>query len=184
MKICLDIDDVLADWRGGIRRLFNYKGEFLSKNADVDIGIPMEEFWHKVANAKEDFWLNLDIYPHAIELYQACANYGEVILLTSPSGWKEVSPWASLGKILWIQHHFGPNFQDYLIGKPKHFCSHYESVLIDDTEANITKFDEHGGYGIVFPQNYNSKAKFAGDPMKYVLTRLKAISRIIHKDKN
>ena len=72
------------------------------------------------------------------------------VLLTSPGNAESV-----VGKIQWIEKHLPEYKRRYLIGPEKHFCSHRNSILIDDSDENVMKFREEGGDAILVPRMWN-----------------------------
>jgi hypothetical protein len=61
---------------------------------------------------------------------------------------------------MWLDRYF-PNVKR-IFTKEKHFCANPQTILIDDTDAKIEKFREHGGLTVTFPQPWN-QATLGGD---------------------
>jgi len=178
MKILLDIDGVLADFNGGVARLFGLTPEeLLSRikpgewSLEGPLGVTTKEFWKKIGEAGEDFWDNLEPYPWALDLYEVALRFGDVCLLSSPS--QDPSSWA--GRVRWIQKHFGKKgyFENFLLGNPKGFCASPNSILIDDKNANVRDFVDAHGHAILFPQIWNDNYHLPeSDRLGYVTRQL------------
>ncbi len=62
------------------------------------------------------------------------------------------------GKFEWVKKYF-PQFinqRRFQIGQCKHTTANARSFLIDDSDLNINDYNEYGGSGILFPQEWNS----------------------------
>lgn len=168
MRICLDVDGVLVDFVGGAAKLLNYDPAVVTCwDYYPLIGKTEDEFWRAIDSAGSDFWHDLPIYPWAIKLIEDCRSTAPTILLTSPSQ----CPSSAHGKLRWIQSHLGRRFRDYLIGAKKEFCARPDTILIDDSDANYRKFEEHGGRAILFPRPWNQNRLIA-EPYSFVLEQL------------
>lgn len=62
-----------------------------------------------------------------------------------------------------------------MLGEHKHLFAKRGSLLIDDNEAAVRKFREHGGSAILFPQPWNSLGG-VDDPVGYVSGEMKGWS--------
>ena len=176
MKIALDVDGVLVDFVGATARLMGFDPAVVTMwDYYPAIGISEAEFWKKIEAVGADFWLNIDPYPWMGELLDRCKATAPTILLTTPS--KAAS--SAAGKVLWMQHHFGHGFRDYLIGPKKEFCARPDTVLIDDSDANVNKFREHGGHAILFPRPWNDNRHLTSDPMAHTLDELQTLVEAI-----
>lgn len=175
-ELNVDIDGVAADFRGMVAKIFNVPvAATYHKHYLDDIGITDEQMWAKIKAMGDEFWVNLEPLPWAFELFERCQSIGDTIFLSATSR----DARSASGKVLWIQKHFGENFMHYLLGKRKEHCAKWNSVLIDDHDANIERFTERGGRGILFPQPWNSNHALANDTdrMPYVYSQLDKIAR-------
>jgi 5'(3')-deoxyribonucleotidase len=171
MNICLDVDGVLADFVGGTARLLGFDPTLVTMwDYYPQVGQTEESFWRAVDAAGADFWANLEPYPWERELFDACNQMGNTILLTTPS----TSPTSPEGKLRWIQEQYGKDFRKYLIGPAKEFCANPNTVLIDDSESNCAKFRSYGGHAILFPRPWNYHRTMS-DPLAYTLETLDMI---------
>lgn len=175
MKIVLDVDGVLVDFVGGTAKLMGFDPAVVTMwDYYPAIGTTEAEFWAKIDAVGADFWATLEPYPWASDLVRQCKTVAPTILLTTPS----LDPSSAHGKVRWMQATFGPKFRDYLIGPRKEFCAHPDTVLIDDSDANVEKFRDHGGGAILFPRPWN-KNRDVADPLAYTLERLDELAESI-----
>jgi len=183
--ILLDVDGVLANWMKSACRAigedysaimgrfdevdFDSRGEHWGIEAlgDIDPG----ELWDAIHAEGRSFWAELEPYPWAIELYEACRAEAPTYILTSPSR-HHSSP---AGKVEWMDRHLGGGepFRDFLIGSPKELCARPGSLLIDDRPRNCDRFRRAGGSAILFPTPWNHHCEHASDPLAFVMPRIK-----------
>ena len=129
-----DLDGVHADIASGYVRL---------------TGLPWEDrtnevFWNHV-DACEDFFARLDRLPDSQELYDHTAHLPHAFLTGRPLGTR-----AADQKRWWVAQHFGPTVEVIVVpGKLKQRYAHAHAVLIDDHGANITRWRDAGGIGIL-----------------------------------
>lgn len=166
-KCYLDCDGVLADFIGGICRKFGVSESEIyattrPRPLPVDltllIGIPTQQIWQAL---DADFWANLEVYPWAQRLVREIDSMfnGNVVLCTSPGylSLEHGAAGALVGKEQWIMKNF-PQFQKrYVFTYDKQYIASPWHVLIDDQDQNCKKFIDAGGFGIVFPQRWNSR---------------------------
>ena len=172
-RICLDIDGVLADFVGQAGKLFNYDPAVVTTwDYYGQIGQTEETFWEAISAAGSDFWATIPPYEWMRTLHAQCELHAPTVLLTSPSK----CPWSPHGKTRWIQKHFGKNFRRYRMGPAKEFCAAEHTILIDDSDANVAKFEQHGGQTILFPQPWNANRDYAHDPLAYTFKELARFS--------
>lgn len=192
--VFLDLDGVVADFIGGVRKMYE-NGDFLPRDLhDIDApylkpwpeewpagewdvcevaDISTEMLWERIAENKR-FWSSLDYYPWAQSLVNVLGAFAaETVIATSPCRDHQ----CAAGKIFWLRGLLGdPNAMNFVISPHKHFLAAPGRVLIDDNDRNCDRFIEHGGEAILFPQPWNSLHGFEGDRLHYVLQRLAEIS--------
>ena len=181
--ICLDVDEVLADWSGAALRLFGLEREpflarwFAEAPDQWDLfstpAFPLDrrEAWARIEAAGADFWAQIEPTPWAGELYSRCRELAPTVLLTRPSR----DPASAAGKLAWMQAQFGgAKFGDYLIGPPKHVLARPGVVLVDDHPSNCAAFREAGGAAVLFPALGNERRALREDPLPVVLAELRA----------
>lgn len=177
-KIYLDIDGVLANFIQGIAKLFERDYEELisswiegSHKIEDMLKVSRGTFYRKLDGAGEQFWANLELFPHSMDLFKHCKRIAPTYLLTKPSN----HPSSSSGKVEWINKHFGYGFNKYVLAPDKTVCSRPDVVLIDDYEFNIKSFKLDGGKTILFPSITNSRYKERHDCFQIVKNELKEL---------
>jgi hypothetical protein len=142
-KVYCDMDGVLADFNGGWK-------EFTGKEITNWIVISGDE-WGHLKYQWPTFWMDLEMLPHARELWGALAPYSPDLLTAVPPSWKSAgigkSTWAreNLGgnpKVLAVQRHEKKNYAKQKDGTP--------NILIDDLGKNIKEWEAAGGVGIQY----------------------------------
>lgn len=177
--IFLDLDGVLTDFYEASRKLIGNPPalEEHQWNFWLDWDIPSKQFWHEVEEAGEDFWANLKPYPWAADLIALISCFSGHTLATAP----KLYPECYSGKFKWIRQFFGPSYSGLMIGEEKHLLQKKNSVLIDDGEENVERFEDGGGHAILFPQPWNSNRYLQDDRIGYVHARLKQIAEQINE---
>ncbi len=145
MKIYFDMDGVLADFDGMLRKHHPHVEDFSV--------LPDDEFWPLV-KAIPNFWEDLEILPGANEMVKAAfenENVTHVEVLSAPSR-HDLRSYA--GKVKWLEKHFSEYFPfdlrlNLVIAKNKKHFAEPGSVLIDDLDKNIDAWNKNGGFGIL-----------------------------------
>jgi len=151
--IFVDCDGVLADFVGGVRRVW-HRSDLVPEQYDLaeQLGLTLEEFWGTIDRLGPAFWSQLEAYPWAVSLWGAAQNAGEAYILTQPS----LSPACAAGKTEWIARELGT--RKYLLAPHKAACARPGALLIDDNEANCREWEARGGTAWLFPQPWNGSA--------------------------
>ena len=192
MKILLDVDGVLADFvteachyndhdlhtdpdTGALTLMGSRGDEWPWPAGEYDIagmmGFTACEFWHHLDY--KNFWLGLRPYDHVSHLLTLLARtFGKknICLLTTPALSEHCVP----EKIQWIEKHLPDYAEQYLIGPAKEFCAHDDSLLIDDSDANVNKFRNAGGNALLFPQWWNTNWRHAHNRMRFIEATIKS----------
>lgn len=169
--IFLDMDGVLCDFVSAAFRVHGkeFKPEAYPRgvfNLETVIGCSTAEFWHRIDNAGEDFWTNLEPYPWAKELTNELLALDRVIIATSPSH----SPNSYSGKRKWLIR-MGFSRLQSMFGSSKQLMARPGRWLVDDAEHNISAWRDEGGRAVIVPQPWNFAAPVS-DPVEYVLDHL------------
>lgn len=184
-RILLDLDEVLCDFTAGACAAHGVTVAQLNRHRRDgvwDIGLPMaiastgwglggrerltaEDFWNPINARGPEFWMKLNALPWFDAVINLVSEYSDDwYIITSPSQ----SAYSHLGKVLWIQQHFGATFDRCVITPHKHLFAHSGTILIDDREENCRKFVEHGGLSLTFPSLGNRFHKSAADPVPFL----------------
>lgn len=151
MRLFLDLDGVIVAFAEGVIKWYDLDctpEDFKEWGAIFNFFTGSEtEFWQGLT---DKFWVGLGFTKEAKRILTLVGPMKPCIL-TSPSHTSAGS------KQQWIKENLPDYFKDgrYLIGPAKHFGAHAESLLIDDSEENIDKFIEAGGYAILVPRPWN-----------------------------
>jgi hypothetical protein len=112
-----------------------------------------QSFWESI---KREHWSRVPGSPEFFPLLSRCISLvgrENVCILSCPT----LDPDCLAGKLEWIQEFMPKDMQrQFLIGPRKHFCARPDALLIDDSDANVTAFREHGGQAILMPRPWNS----------------------------
>lgn len=158
-----DVDGILAGWVEYVTTKY-YPGltqEQLNKHENR-VGMLTEMY-----RQEPDLFLNLPVMPGAVELvafltrleregYQGRSFNVRYLTATDtihPNFYK-----AAYDKQQWLERHFdipSTKVQVVLKSIEKTRYAHQKAVLIDDYDKNVDAFAEHGGEGVLVPENYN-----------------------------
>lgn len=166
MKVILDVDGVLANFAEGASLLHNRPNPFLNPNnfgnywMEKIWGMPQQEF---IEHMDYEFWDTLPLMPDAsliVDLVIKAFGRPNICILTKPLdtiGCLE-------GKKSWLKRNFPMIMDNWLFGNNKNFCSHSNSLLIDDNEKHCREFQQAGGRAFLVPAPWNFKWMMADSP--------------------
>lgn len=170
MKVFLDMDGVLVDFRRGVCEVFG--------RDDPSTNWEFWENWEGVTtndvNAKchNYFWKYLDWTYDGPEIEQAIRdkfNNENVYLLTTPM----LNTGSGTGKLQWIKWHMPWVYSRTIISyAPKSLLAGPDTLLIDDKDENIAEFVAAGGRGILVPRLWNELRGWANDALQVVKNSL------------
>lgn len=144
---------MLCDWAGAVLQLF-HRQEKVEDCIQWDFfhgwGISDEVFWAKLEQTP-NFWLNIEMYPWAMDMYNKFTKVYDVYICSSPS--RDPNCWAQ--KIEWLAQNMKIKSSRVILTNHKYLLAKENTTLIDDSINNIIKFQEHGGQGILFEQPWN-----------------------------
>lgn len=172
--ILLDMDGVLADFVTSsidaaslpIREQDVTDWDYYKPFCSVD------EFWERIG-AVSDFWLNLEKYKWANDLYRMCSMMARTIIATSPSACRQCPS----QKVAWLRQYgfLEKSVNDYMLGPHKELMARPNTILIDDSDRNVENFITAGGNAITFPQKWNKSRSVIGARLDYVEARLQML---------
>ena len=106
--------------------------------------LPPEVWWTAPISGEKENLLNWAV---------AKVGYKNVHIVTKPTR----CPYSASGKVRWIQNNLEPSLQrNFAITPQKHLLAKPDVILIDDSEANVSKFRMQGGQAILMPRPWNS----------------------------
>ena len=154
--IFLDIDGVIGNWLQNVCNTFDIDLNDEDLRNKLKNGEKIENYieggedkmWEEIDKKGSEWWEDMELFPWSRTLRNKLKKEGKVCLLTSPPR----NPEATVGKINWIKKHF-KDTNNFLIGKNKYFCASPKSILIDDSEKKINKFEEAGGNIFLWPNS-------------------------------
>lgn len=180
MHIFLDMDGVMVDFTSSVLRLVrrpdllaDWRPRGCYDLAQV-LGVP-QEYIGENAYANVNFWKNMQPYPWLHKLLKICQQYGSITIASDPGLYAE----AAAGKIEWMSRHLPALSDRLLLTSHKQLLANVNSILIDDSDKNVVEFRKAGGWGILFPQPWNSLHGIAerGAGMSHVLWELKRTAK-------
>lgn len=146
MKILLDLDGVLVDFAGGVKKIC------------PDLDMPVGQWWKMEpehwAKCDYNFWKNLQWLPKGqliLDTVEWLFPNKHITICTSPCA----TPGCAEGKIEWIRTHIPAYKRKYAICPCKEGLASQQHLLIDDSLDNIEKFVAAGGYGFLVPGTNN-----------------------------
>lgn len=182
--ICVDMDEVLVDFIGGVCDLWGVTRQELESVREPnrwDIIHCLEtltgetlsntQFWSRINGTGTLFWANLEPLPWFKEMVEVLNSTGVPwVIISAPS-----RHWTcKTGKDLWLTKHLYDKYEDAIYTKHKALFSQPRRVLIDDRQVNIDKFIQVPvpGEAILFPSPGNHLRPMAHDPIPYVKIEL------------
>ena len=169
MKVFLDMDGVLVDFRRGICEAFD--------RDDPSDSWLFWENWEGISfedvNAKciGSFWLNLEWTHEGLNIFKAVFEkfIGDFYLLTTPMP----NLGSASGKAVWVDKHI-PIYNKRLITTQasKSLLAGPDTLLIDDKDENIEEFVAAGGRGILVPRPWNELHGWANETLQVVKNSL------------
>ena len=165
--VYLDMDGVIADFFGGVEKMFGVKHwkELTSKLSGGEL---KQEVIDRITGS--DFFANLPKFPTAdslIELIKS-ATGGKFSILTSPLiGDHENS---ATQKKVWINKNIQRPDEVIVSGRKEKWAKQKDgtpNILIDDRPINIERWQAKGGFGILYQANKDSIIKVQQGLNKY-----------------
>jgi 5'(3')-deoxyribonucleotidase len=156
--LAIDLDDVILDFVGGIRRWIHTEygvlipeAEITKFNLSTKLNPIIGRNWWTAFRERDWLWPNFEAVPGAIGSLEALRRRGYYLeIVTSKPQWAEYATWKWLGK-------WRPPVQRVTIVGPKdNKAEHTEaSLLIDDKPDNLFDFDFTGRETILFDRPHN-----------------------------
>ncbi|MDO4961349.1 MAG: hypothetical protein Q4E57_05795 [Eubacteriales bacterium] len=148
-KIYFDMDGVLADFNGGIRRLCGMEPLDQMKSTPRQD----DELWEAV-KAADHFYNRLDPMPGALEMFNALRErFGDrcEILSAVPKPRRGITD-AEADKREWVSRLISDDVKVNIVQREEKqaFARNRACVLIDDYKKNIREWEAAGGTGILY----------------------------------
>ena len=169
MKVFLDLDGVLVNFRRGVCEAFG-------KVPDPEDGWTFWENWEGVTTKNVDevcneaFWEGLSWTYDGPEIERAIrSKFDDIYLLTTPMP----NPGSATGKLLWIKRNMPWAYNRTIISyAPKSLLAGPGTLLIDDKDENIAEFVAAGGHGVLVPRPWNELHGWAGETLQVIKNSL------------
>lgn len=184
-RIFVDVDEVLADFRGAAARVWGVTMEELMPHwpeghwsiveplgAALGRDLTVEEFWNPIDDEGMSFWSTLKPLPWCQELIELVDSVGVPIHYISSPGGSNYGCYS--GKASWLDNVEGSN-QFLHITEHKHVCSQPGHLLIDDKQSNVDDWRDVEGEAILFPTHGNTRHLYKDNPLDHVRMRLEEL---------
>ena len=157
--VYLDMDGVLADFFGGVEKMYgvqHWKELTSDKTKDLK-----SEVINRITGT--DFFATLPRFDSAGELISMVKEFtgGNFSINTSPLRGDHTN--SSKYKKLWIQNNIEQPDEIIITGRKESYAKDKASgtpnILIDDRPVNIERWQNAGGYGILYQANRDSLSK-------------------------
>lgn len=153
-KLCfLDMDGVIVD----LHRIIHEKFGITDSKDKIDwnngnLGLPNDVVW---AGTDNQWWADLPWLPDGRLLLSICQSFfGKDNIVICTKAAKSVG--CIEGKVMWLQKNLPHYAHKFIITPGKWWTASKNSVLIDDSDENVTKFREYGGEAVLIPREWNS----------------------------
>lgn len=174
-KCFLDLDGVLVDFVRGACETHGFDYDILMARWPANLwdmceimGLSNNKFFEPMG---EKFWANLKPTEDAHTILSVVEGiFGEenICILSSPT----TNPGSLSGKYMWVDKYFPAYSRKLMISPAKEFCAGPDKVLVDDSDKNIRKFEEHGGKGVIVPRHWNSMHMLKDSVKNYLKVHL------------
>lgn len=156
-KVYLDMDGVIADFFGGVERLYGVD-HWKQLTSDVTKDLKKEVI-DRISGT--DFFAHLPKFSTADTLIEIIKKFtgGQYSILTSPlRGDNENSGYY---KKIWVGKNIVKPDEIIVTGRKETYAKSNgtANILIDDRPVNISKWQAKGGYGILYQANKDSVSK-------------------------
>lgn len=161
--VFFDLDGVLADFVRGSFRLHGrsvpiceVRWDFCSQIGFSGAADPA--FW---APMGREFWRGLDVLEDGFSLLrhvELMLMRSQIAILTSGA----LTDGCLDGKRDWVKQHLPEYFPRTFFGSAKELFAGPGKVLVDDNDANVSRFRAAGGLAVLIPRPWNARADECG----------------------
>jgi len=173
--VLLSTDGVLADFYGGVSRLFGVPHPCWGRTDEMAIafGVNAELIWRDIADAGPIFWDALSLLPGALSLVDLCNQHARRGIRWSAVTGVPTKD-ADVGKVRWFRRHFGRGFKRYTVSPRAHDLAHPLAILISAQPSECLLFERSGGQSYLWPGVNNERS---GKPIDDALAEVDGILR-------
>ena len=151
MKVYFDMDDVLADFSGAVRRKFG-----LTTKMEQTVQERKEFDDEMFARIREDahFFRELEPFPETLALLRETVERlgaENVAILTAEPKPERAVVNAAADKRAWVLEHLGADIAVHIVLRKEKagFVGGKDDILVDDHDGNIEDWKQAGGTGIL-----------------------------------
>lgn len=162
MHVVLDLDGVLVDFVQGALDVHNiktsieelYRENFGEWDIVKILGMSAPAFWRPM---DFEFWSKLE---------WTCDGQEILALIEKMVGRENITLWTSPsqnygchdGKLRWVERHLPRHYKHNIIfGAKKELGASCDTILIDDSDKNVSRFVSRNGHGVLVPRIWNSE---------------------------
>ena len=165
--VYLDMDGVIADFFGGVEKMFGVK-HWKELTSKLSGGQLKQEVIDRITGS--DFFANLPKFSTADSLIQLIksATGGKFSILTSPLIGDHAN--SAEQKKVWISKNIERPDEVIVSGRKEKWAKQKDgtpNILIDDRPVNIEKWEAKGGFGILYQANKDSIIKVQQELNRY-----------------
>lgn len=169
--VFFDLDGVLADF---VRGSFRLHGRSVPLR-EVVWGFPAligftgaddPKFWEPMGR---DFWAGLDRLEDGfafLRLVETIVPAERIGLLTSPCD----TAGCLDGKRDWVAKHLPDYRRRLFVGAAKELFAGPGKILIDDNDANASRFHDAGGQSVLIPRPWNARSHLCNDEGRFLVS--------------
>ena len=181
LRVYLDMDGVCANFVEGACEAFGRdydkviqnweKGQYdMVKVLDLKDEATLWEIIDYSRNG--EFWRSLNPYPWFDRITNLLDQSGALwYFASSPSK----ATHSSMMKLEWINRWCPRRSTNYILTHHKHLLAQPNTLLIDDSDMNCSKYIESGGEALVFPQPWNNNTRTVEEFFEILSMRLSAL---------
>lgn len=174
MKVFLDMDGVITDFRRGVCEAFGFSYDNPTRKWIFWDDWPNVTFEMVDAICVQEFWRTLNFTHDGKTLLYGWVGlmnkFDDITLLTTPMP----NPGTWTGKYLWVKENMPAKFMENIImlRGSKAQLAGPNTLLIDDKDENIQEFVAAGGQGILVPRPWNELHDWANETLQVVKNSL------------
>jgi len=150
--IFLDMDGVIVNLHDAVGRLHNLDVPTAFHRGELQM--TDEELWGRTDC---NWWANLpwmDDGRAVLALCEDAVGAENVVICSTPAAW----PGSAEGKLRWIEQQMPSYARRFILTPDKSWAANGRTLLIDDTEANVSDFHSAGGASLLCPRPWNIMA--------------------------
>lgn len=163
--VLFDMDGVLAEWHRKMAELLGQNWDDLptgSYSLKDTFGVSAEDaklLWHKKG---VEGWVTIPPTYFFIPLKRLMFELVEQGVKVGICSDASFAPRAAEGKHAWLNAHGIPTDWPRIMTREKYILARPETLLVDDSPAQVSAFREHGGRALLVPRRWNCGSDLVG----------------------